>query len=237
MSDSYPPEPPQPPPGGGFEPPAPPPQPPPAAGAPQYQQNAPGYSYRDQLPGLPPEPGQVPPPMGAAPQPPPNMFGVPTGQKAGFGPRLGAWLLDGLIFGIGFGVVAAAVTFFLARVVLPTEIDFCTDQGRAALCEGPTDGSWVVIILALLALGLALLYLICHMDGTKGGTPGKQMMGIRIVDANTGQFIGKGRALGRNLGRIISQIPFYLGYLWMLWDKDNQTWHDKMVNAIVVKSP
>lgn len=25
------------------------------------------------------------------------------------------------------------------------------------------------------------------------------------------------------------------GYLWMLWDKDNQTLHDKVVNSVVVK--
>jgi uncharacterized RDD family membrane protein YckC len=29
---------------------------------------------------------------------------------------------------------------------------------------------------------------------------------------------------------------FLLGYLWMLWDSEKQTWHDKAANAVVVPS-
>lgn len=34
----------------------------------------------------------------------------------------------------------------------------------------------------------------------------------------------------------ISGICFGLGYLWMLFDQDNQTWHDKILNTVVVQS-
>ncbi len=34
----------------------------------------------------------------------------------------------------------------------------------------------------------------------------------------------------------MSNQVFSLGYLWMLWDDDKQTWHDKMVRSIVVKA-
>jgi hypothetical protein len=27
-----------------------------------------------------------------------------------------------------------------------------------------------------------------------------------------------------------------LGYLWALWDERKQTWHDKVVNSIVVRA-
>ena len=39
---------------------------------------------------------------------------------------------------------------------------------------------------------------------------------------------------GPTIGRIIASIPCYLGYLWMLWDKESQTWHDKIANDVVV---
>ncbi len=32
----------------------------------------------------------------------------------------------------------------------------------------------------------------------------------------------------------MSAIVLLLGYLWMLWDKENQTWHDKMATSVVV---
>ncbi len=51
----------------------------------------------------------------------------------------------------------------------------------------------------------------------------------------TGQPITAGRAFGWYLAHIVSQFLCYLGYLWMLWDKRNQTWHDKIAGTVVVK--
>jgi uncharacterized RDD family membrane protein YckC len=30
-------------------------------------------------------------------------------------------------------------------------------------------------------------------------------------------------------------MPFFLGYLWMLWDRDGRTWHDGLTRSRVVK--
>ena len=32
----------------------------------------------------------------------------------------------------------------------------------------------------------------------------------------------------------IGSIPLYLGWFWMLWDPQKQTWHDKVANTFVV---
>jgi uncharacterized RDD family membrane protein YckC len=50
----------------------------------------------------------------------------------------------------------------------------------------------------------------------------------------TGRPIGYGRAFIRWLGSILSVIPLFLGYFWMLWDREKQTWHDKMAGSVVV---
>jgi uncharacterized RDD family membrane protein YckC len=68
-----------------------------------------------------------------------------------------------------------------------------------------------------------------------GQTLGKKVCGIKVVDISSGNSIGFGRALGRHFGSWISLIPCGLGYLWMLWDSDKQTWHDKMVSSNVVR--
>lgn len=58
-----------------------------------------------------------------------------------------------------------------------------------------------------------------------------------MVDATTGGPIGAGRALGRYLfAAFISSNICLLGYLWNIWDKRKQTWHDKVVNSVVVKA-
>ena len=38
----------------------------------------------------------------------------------------------------------------------------------------------------------------------------------------------------RYIGRIVSGIVIFLGYLWMIWDGEKQTWHDKMAGSVVV---
>ncbi len=70
--------------------------------------------------------------------------------------------------------------------------------------------------------------------GPTGQTLGKKALGIRVVDFDVGGSIGYGRGLIRYLARILSAIPCGLGYFWMLWDKEKQTWHDKLSMSAVV---
>jgi len=86
----------------------------------------------------------------------------------------------------------------------------------------------------LIGFGLGLLYY-GYLEGSNSGqTIGKRALGIRVIDFGTGGPIGFGRAIIRYLGRIVSTIPCFLGYFWMLWDKERQCWHDKFANDVVV---
>jgi uncharacterized RDD family membrane protein YckC len=67
-----------------------------------------------------------------------------------------------------------------------------------------------------------------------GQTIGKKLLSIRVIDFNSRGSIGYLRAFGRYLGRFLSSVVLLLGYLWMLWDKEKQTWHDKLVSRVVV---
>jgi uncharacterized RDD family membrane protein YckC len=67
-----------------------------------------------------------------------------------------------------------------------------------------------------------------------GQTPGMRLLNIRAVDAVTGGRVDYGRAFIRYLVGIVSQLPCYLGYFWMLWDREKQTWHDKASGTFVV---
>ena len=88
------------------------------------------------------------------------------------------------------------------------------------------------------ALGLsAVLFLLYFtlLTGEGGQTLGKMLLGIRVRRVD-GSPVGYGGALLRTLGYLVS-IFFgsFLGFLWALWDKNNQTWHDKIAGTIVVK--
>ena len=112
----------------------------------------------------------------------------------------------------------------------------------AVIVDALVVGIPVGIILALVnssalyalwtVVGLAYF---TYFEGSQSGqTVGKRALGIRVIDYQTGGPIGYGRAFIRWIGRIISALLCYLGYLWMLWDREKQTWHDKLANDVVV---
>jgi len=78
-----------------------------------------------------------------------------------------------------------------------------------------------------------------YFHGKTGQTPGDAALAIRVIDlsGSTGKPIGYRRAFIRWLVSIVSTFVFLLGYLWMLWDGENQTWHDKAAGSIVVPVP
>ena len=99
-----------------------------------------------------------------------------------------------------------------------------------------------VVLLYLLDAAIAYaLYLVANYTyytllegGPTGQTVGKKALGIRVIDFRAGGPIGYGRGLLRNLAKLLSGLVFGLGYLWMLWDPEKQTWHDKLATTVVV---
>ncbi|MBC7814055.1 MAG: RDD family protein [Burkholderiales bacterium] len=68
-----------------------------------------------------------------------------------------------------------------------------------------------------------------------GQTLGKKLMGIRVIKT-TGEKMTAGDAIVRYIGYYISGAVFALGYIWALFDNDNQGWHDKLASTYVVKA-
>jgi uncharacterized RDD family membrane protein YckC len=112
----------------------------------------------------------------------------------------------------------------------------------AALIDGVLLAVPYLILLAIVseaaAYGIYLLGSVAYFSyfegSASGQTVGKRVMNIRVIDFNTGGPIGIGRGLLRWVGRIASSIVCLLGYLWMLWDREKQTWHDKIATTVVV---
>ena len=75
-----------------------------------------------------------------------------------------------------------------------------------------------------------------YFHGSTGQTPGDAVLGIRVVDVRDriGEPIGYGRAALRWLVSIVSALVFLLGYLWMFWDSNKQTWHDKAAGSVPI---
>lgn len=69
----------------------------------------------------------------------------------------------------------------------------------------------------------------------KDATPGKMVIGARIVDAKTGGSPTLGQHIIRYLGYFVSTIPACLGLIWVGIDRRKQGWHDKLAGTVVVR--
>ena len=98
----------------------------------------------------------------------------------------------------------------------------------AIFSQGPGEpGSGVVNLI----IGVAYYV---YFIGSSGLTLGGRLLGCKVVDAN-GQIPGYGTAAIRYVMSIVSGAVILIGYLWAFWDKNKQTWHDKVANTYVVK--
>ena len=105
-----------------------------------------------------------------------------------------------------------------------------------AIVVGAATGvlSRVGILGGLIGFVVSYGYYVYLEGSPSGQTVGKRAMSIRVVGMQTGSTIGYGGAFIRVIGKIVSGIACLLGYLWMLWDPEKQTWHDKFADSVVV---
>lgn len=107
---------------------------------------------------------------------------------------------------------------------------------------------WVIIVIPafilMVLLPIMLVYPLILIAGigyqvyfwtTTGQTIGKKAMGIKVVSAETGELLTYGEAAIRYVGYIVSALPIYLGFLWIIWDPQHDGWHDKIAKTKVIK--
>jgi uncharacterized RDD family membrane protein YckC len=69
-----------------------------------------------------------------------------------------------------------------------------------------------------------------------GASIGKIMMKIRIIDIQNISNPNVIASLNRAIFRIISEMLFYIGFLWGMMNPTRQTWHDKTARTLVVNA-
>ena len=97
----------------------------------------------------------------------------------------------------------------------------------ARLIKGGADFmiSWVLPAVLVIWLWVAW----------RGQTPGKRVMGARIVDAETGGPVSTKQAIIRYLGYYVSMLGLFIGFFWVGFDPKKQGWHDHMAGTVVVR--
>ena len=164
----------------------------------------------EQMPGT-PAPAAAPPDPYATGSPG-YASGSVAGPLADWGTRVLATLVDW----------AASFVVVIAGVILAVIVGAISS----------TLGILVGLVVYLGAAGLGFYF--AYMNGACGQSPGKKVIGIKVVSEETGEVIGGGLGIVRALAHFVDAIIFYIGFLFPLWDPKRQTLADKIMKTVVV---
>jgi len=148
---------------------------------------------------------------------------------AGFWIRFGAYILDWVI-----------LTAMVTLITLPWSEPLAKLQQEAlAELKVPTPNYdiltqfWLISLAINLPLGLAYN---TYFNGRRGATPGKQLLGLRIVRED-GSKLGYGRAAVRYLAELLTLMTFGAGYVMIAFHPEKRALHDLIARTRVVRRP
>ncbi len=177
-------------------------------------------------PPLPPPPDGLPPAPDGSWAPPPAYTAPP--RYAGFWIRVAASIIDSLV------LIPFYIPLFIAVF---NRIDTTSSATLSTNDFSALQGSFIGWALALQLI--RYLYEVV-MIGQWNATVGKFAVGIRVrrMDGSPAQWreAALRPLLEVALGVTGLSIGSLLDELWMLWDKQKQTLHDKIASTIVVRT-
>lgn len=155
-------------------------------------------------------------------------------KYAGFWLRFVAYVIDYII-------IYCAQAFIVVPVLGIIGINFASQAAASGgdLNEGDVIAMVATVIAAASAVALMIFVLqvlyFSFMESSKyQGTVGKMALGLIVTDAN-GAKLDFTKALIRNLGKIISSMILFIGYIMAGFTEKKQALHDMIASTLVVK--
>jgi uncharacterized RDD family membrane protein YckC len=152
---------------------------------------------------------------------------------ASFGARLVALILDYIIIGVLQSFVIVPILGLLGLSFIPEiqsggEFDEAQAAGMVAGIMAAVGSIWI------LTTCITFFYFTILESSKSQGSIGKIALGIKVTDMN-GDRITFGKAALRTLGRYISAMIMFIGYLLAAFTEKKQTLHDMIASTLVVK--
>jgi len=132
------------------------------------------------------------------------------GTLANWGERVASYLIDWVI------VIVPGIALLIL----------------AAIMGAIADALGVLFYLIFVVYAIVGGFYISGYQNGLGASPGKKILGQRVISEETGKPIGGGMGIARQVCHILDGICF-IGYLWPLWDAKRQTFADKIVKTLV----
>lgn len=155
-----------------------------------------------------------------------------SNKYAGFWLRFVAYIIDKILISVVQWMVILPVLGALGISIATMEnMDYMSEEDAIGMVIGMVS---TMIGSILVAYVIELIYFSIMESSKHQATIGKIALGLKVTDTN-GKALDFGRALLRNLGKIVSQMIIYIGYIMAGLTEKKQALHDMIANAVVVK--
>jgi len=151
-----------------------------------------------------------------------------TRHFGGFWIRFVAIVIDGIILGVVGLIIRIPLGLAMGGVGLGLGRDPDPSQVLAAL---PAILSLAGLSF-LIQMGLSLAYEVYFLS-TKGATPGKMALGLKVTRAD-GSTISAGLAAGRFFAKYLSGLILLIGFIMAAFDREKRSLHDHSFGTRVV---
>lgn len=163
-------------------------------------------------------------------------------EYVGFNARAIAAILDTLALALPLTLILAPLFVMVGggsaldsqAAALLAEAQADPEKAGAVLQTLFSEGHMARKLYEHLAFTLVMATVVLAAWHYFAATPGKMLLGMKIIDADTGLPLSTSQSIQRYLGYMISTFVFCLGFIWVAFDKRKQGWHDKMANTVVV---
>jgi uncharacterized RDD family membrane protein YckC len=146
----------------------------------------------------------------SSPLAPPTHAIIGQFTQAGFTLRLAAFMIDSLLI-----LTVLLITSLIANALYSVWTTFLFVGYFLTFCFGFYNH--IVLLLPT------------------GQTLGKRIVGIQIISRNQHPATPRQLLQRTLLGYPLAILPAGLGLAWLLWDRQQQGWHDHLANTIVIK--
>jgi len=164
-----------------------------------------------------------------APHPPTDSRSK-LGHYAGFFSRLVAFIIDALFISTTIMFSTWFIAFTMNTLQTGPIFDYLT--AKLPTLKHITDALFSQVAVGIYVLIFIFLYHVFFLSFA-GQTPGKALMGIRVVPLRGGK-VSLWRATLRYIGYYLSGAVLGLGFIWILIDDRRMAWQDKLARTCVV---
>lgn len=140
--------------------------------------------------------------------------GVPSFRYAGHGARIGASIVDVVLYALVLAALMAVL--------------FATTSGRVD--EGPLNMFSIMGATIASSLYFPIFWVVT------GWTPGMRAFGLRVVRERDGGRVRPIPALVRLIGYSVDVLGLFVGFAWILIDRRRRGWHDILAGTVVIRT-